>query len=138
MICVNRRIRFARDCAATRIGKRFGNISRYTLNLTVANGAVCKLSLAQQITSKSGGDLGCMIGLDDLKPVKSDVGLLLQIDDLAEDKTPRCTIRLIEAGNYHVTATHPGRRVRPTRMPLATQTRVSSASTRPFAIPRTR
>ena len=41
-----------------------------------------------------------MIALDDLKPVKSDVGLLLQTGDLAEDKMPRCTIRLIEAGDY--------------------------------------
>ena len=93
------------QCAATRTEKRFGNISKYTLGLGLANGAVRKLSLAQQTTSKSGGDksgadLGCTIGLDDLKPAKSDVGLLLQTDDLAEDKTPRCTIRLIEVGNY--------------------------------------
>jgi hypothetical protein len=59
-----------------------------------------KFSLAQHITSKSGVDSGCMIELGDLKPARSDVGLLLQTDDLAEDKTPRCTIRLIEAGNY--------------------------------------
>jgi hypothetical protein len=88
------------QCAATRTDKRFGNVSKYTLALGLANGAIRKLSLAQQITSKSGGDQACMIGLDDLKPVKSDVGLLLQTGDVAEDKTPRCTIRLIEVGNY--------------------------------------
>ena len=88
------------QCAATRTDKRFGNISKYTLSLALANGAMRKLSLAQNTTSKSGGDQGCMIGLDDLKPVKSDAGLLLQAEDLAEDKTPRCTIRLIEVGNY--------------------------------------
>ncbi len=88
------------QCAATRTDKRFGNISKYALTLGVTNGAIRKLSLAQNTTSKSGGDQGCMIGLDDLKPVKSDVGLLLQTDDLAEDKTPRCTIRFIDVGDY--------------------------------------
>jgi hypothetical protein len=88
------------QCAATRTDKKFGSISKYTLALGLTNGAMRKLSLAQNITSKSGGDQGCMIDLGDLKRAKSDVGLLLQTDDLAEDKTPRCTIRLIEVGNY--------------------------------------
>ena len=100
------------QCTARRTDKQFGNVSKYALTLGLANGAVRKLSLAQNTTSKSGGDQGCMIGLDDLKPVKSDVGLLLQTDDLAEDKTPRCTIRLIEVGNYlyvQIGDTAPGR-----------------------------
>ena len=88
------------QCAATRTDKQFGNVSRYALTLGLANGAIRKLSLAQNTVSKSGGDQGCMIGLDDLKPVKSDAGLLLQTDDLAEDRTPRCTIRFIEVGDY--------------------------------------
>jgi hypothetical protein len=88
------------QCAATRTDKQFGNVSKYTFNLALANGAVRKLSLAQHTTSKSGGDQGCMIDLGDLKPIRSDVGLLLQTDDLAEDKTPRCTIRFVEVGNY--------------------------------------
>ena len=88
------------QCAATRTDKKFGNASKYSLTLDLANGAMRKLSLAQNTSSKSGGDQGCMIGLEDLKPVKSDAGLLLQTGDLAEDKTPRCTIRLIEVGDY--------------------------------------
>jgi hypothetical protein len=88
------------QCAATKTDKRFGYTYRYTLALALANGAMRKFSIAQQSTSKSGEDHGCMIDLGDLKPVRSDVGFLLQTDDLAEDKTPRCTIRLVEAGNY--------------------------------------
>lgn len=88
------------QCAATRTDKQFGNTSKYTLDLAMADGAMRKLSLAQNTNSRSGGSQGCMIDLGDLKPVKSDAGLLLQTDDLAEDKTPRCTIRLIEVGDY--------------------------------------
>ncbi len=88
------------QCAATRTDKRFGYTYKYTLSLALANGAMRKFSLAQQSTSKSGERQGCMINLGDLKTVRSDAGFLLQTDDLAEDKTQRCTIRFIEAGTY--------------------------------------
>ncbi|MGY8666718.1 hypothetical protein Q3C01_30790 [Bradyrhizobium sp. UFLA05-109] len=88
------------SCAATKTDKRFGYTYKYTLALALANGAMRKFSLAQKSTSRSGVDQGCMIDLGDLKPIKSDVGFLLGTGDLAEDGTPRCTIRLIEVGNY--------------------------------------
>jgi hypothetical protein len=88
------------NCAATRTDKRFGYTYKYALTLALANGATRKFSLAQHSTSKSGEDHGCMIGLDDLKPARSDVGFVLRTGDLAEDRTPRCTIRLFAAGDY--------------------------------------
>jgi hypothetical protein len=87
-------------CAATRTDRRSGDTAKYTLALTLANGAMSRFSMAQHITARSGVDNACMMDLGDLKPLRSDVGLLLGTSDLAEDGTPRCTIRLIEAGDY--------------------------------------
>lgn len=87
-------------CAAARSDKRFGYSYTYSLVLAMDKGAMRTFSLDQQSTSKSGEVHGCSIGLPDLKPARSDAGFLLQTDDLAEDKTRRCTIRLFEVGNY--------------------------------------
>jgi hypothetical protein len=85
------------QCSATLTGKTSGGTYRYSLALAMADGTPRTFSLAQQSTA--GGD-GCAIDLKDLKPVKSRAGLLLQTDDLAEDKSPRCTIRLVGIGDY--------------------------------------
>ncbi len=88
------------QCVATRTDRHSGDTSKYSLALAMVNGTVRSFALAQQSTARSGGAERCAIDLADLKPVKSDTGFLLRTGDLAEDKTPRCTIRLVEAGDY--------------------------------------
>jgi hypothetical protein len=88
------------QCAAAKTDKRFGYTYKYSLAMAMSGGTMSTFVLNQQSATKEDGEQACSIGLPDLKPAKSDVGFLLQTGDLADDKTHRCTIRLVKVGDY--------------------------------------
>ena len=89
-------------CTTKKNDRQFGYVYTHTMDLFLAKGHVNVLSLFRGETSAQGDDQSCQIGLDDLKQIPSNAGILLRSkgDDPDAENTPHCTIRILAAGDY--------------------------------------
>ncbi|HWK96377.1 MAG TPA: hypothetical protein VNR39_13235 [Pseudolabrys sp.] len=87
-------------CATKKVDRAFGYTYRHSLKLQVSRGAVNALDIVRGETGTHGEDQACIIALADVKQEKSDAGILLRTRGSATATGPRCTIRVIGAGDY--------------------------------------
>jgi len=87
-------------CATKKVDREFGYTYRHTLSLRVTRGAVKAFDVKRGETGTHGEDQACVIALSDVKQEKSDSGILLRTHGSSSATGPRCTIRLIGAGDY--------------------------------------
>ncbi|MBS0532593.1 MAG: hypothetical protein JSR72_00915 [Proteobacteria bacterium] len=88
-------------CATKKLDREFGYTYRHTLTLQVSHGAVKAFDVKRGETGTHGEDQACVIALSDMSQEKSDAGILLRTHGSSAAETgPRCTIRLIGAGDY--------------------------------------
>jgi len=87
-------------CATKKVDREFGYTYRHTLNLQVSRGAVKTFDVKRGETGSHGEDQACIVALSDVKQEKSDAGILLRSNGSGAETGPRCTIRVIGAGDY--------------------------------------
>ena len=90
--------RFA--CATKKLDREFGYSYRLTLSLRVARGEVKAFDVRRGETGSHGEDQACIIALSDVKQEKSDAGILMRSKGSSPETGPRCSIRVIGAGDY--------------------------------------
>ncbi len=66
----------------------------------MAHGAVKAFDIKRGETGSHGEDQACTIALSDVKQEKSDAGILLRSNGSGAATGPRCTVRVISAGDY--------------------------------------
>jgi hypothetical protein len=91
-------------CTTKKNDKQFGYIYTHSVDLALTKGVVKSFKAFRGETSAQGDDQSCQIGLDDLKQVPSDAGILLRSngDDPDAENAPHCTVRILAAGDYLV------------------------------------
>jgi hypothetical protein len=77
--------------------KQFGYLYTHSLDLTLAKGAVKGFKVERGETSKQGDDQSCGTGLEDLRQIPSDAGILLRskADNPKDESAQHCTVRNI-------------------------------------------
>lgn len=87
-------------CATKKVDREFGYTYRHTLKLQVSRGAVKVLDVKRGETGTHGEDQACIVALNDVTQEKSDAGILLRTKGSTAETGPRCTIRIVGAGDY--------------------------------------
>lgn len=87
-------------CATKKVDREFGYTYRHALKLQVSRGAVKAFDVVRGATGKHGEDQACAIALGDLKQERSDAGILMRTKGSAADSGPRCSVRIVGAGDF--------------------------------------
>lgn len=87
-------------CATKKIDREFGYTYRHILKLEVSRGAVKAFDAQRSAAGPQGEDHACSIALGDLSQASSDAGILLQTRGSSSGAGPRCTVRIVGAGDY--------------------------------------
>lgn len=87
-------------CATKKVDRAFGYTYRHSMKLQVTRGAVKAFDIKRGETGTHGEDQACIVALSDMKQEKSDAGILLRSSGSAADSGPRCTIRIVGAGDF--------------------------------------